>query len=131
VEARPYQTGDDAACLAILRARGLASEEAAWRQHLDPARYFVLEHDGVILGCGGVEVRDGVTYLVWGMIDPAWERRGLGRLLLLYRSRGVGTEFLDVETPAAYAPFYERAGFRRAAERAGLVTLRKRMTVCS
>jgi len=48
--------------------------------------YLVAEHDGRIVGCGGV----GEGLLEWGMVHGAMQRQGLGRVLLYYRMREVG-----------------------------------------
>lgn len=128
MEARAYQPADREACLALVRHYAPA-REAEFASHLN-ASLSVLEHDGRILGCGGIVHGAGVDELVWGMIDPAWQRRGLGRYLLLYRSKQCQAPLLDVVASAAYQAFYEKAGFRWLQPEEHGVRLRKKMAVC-
>ena len=131
MDARAYQPADRDTCLALLDRRGLSLQRDAFTAALDAAdaQFFILEHEGTFLGCGGLE-RAGTSEaeLVWGMIHPDWERQGLGRFLLLYRSRLCRAPFLAVTVADEFAAFYEKAGFRRKNHAGRLV---KKMEVCT
>ena len=128
MDARAYQPTDRDACLSLLERRGLSAHREAFLAAAAAAQFVVLEHDGVFLGCGGiVHASDAEAELVWGMIEPEWERKGLGRFLLLYRSRLCRAPFLSVTVPDQFAAFYEKAGFRRTDQPRRLV---KKMEVC-
>lgn len=121
---RCYGPGDRDACLALFDANAPAffapSERAAFEKYLaNPlGRYAVVEDASRrILGGGGVIIaREGKTaHLVWGMIAPDLQRRGLGRLLALERLRWIaavpGVERVIMDTTQKTAPFYMRLGF--------------------
>lgn len=128
MDARAYQPGDEAACLALLDRRGLTVYREDFLRALTSAPFFVLEHDSTLLGCGGIQaVHEDEAELVWGMIHPDWERKGLGRFLLLYRSRLCQAKFLAVTVRPEFAAFYEKAGFRLTDVPNRLV---KKMEVC-
>lgn len=69
---RPYTPADHAACAALCGP------------FTPPTYFYVLDHDGQILGCGGF-THDGE--LVLGTVHPDFRRQGLGRFLLLARLR--------------------------------------------
>ncbi|MEO5884502.1 MAG: GNAT family N-acetyltransferase, partial [Candidatus Limnocylindrales bacterium] len=98
----------------------------------DPRRDVVLaEVDGQGIGNAGIDrvVREGVAvYEIWGHVDPAWRRRGIGRALLRENLRRVA-ERGDAE-PEGQA-FEARAhvedheeGHRRVVEEAGFEPIR-------
>ena len=131
MDARAYLRSDREACLALLERRGLALESNAFAAFLDagPENFVVLLHEGLFLGCGGIASPEAPeAALVWGMIDPAWERRGLGRFLLLYRSRMCRSPLLAVTVRDEFAAIYEKAGFRRTSQAQRLI---KKMEVCA
>jgi GNAT superfamily N-acetyltransferase len=81
--------------------------------------YLVLETSaGVIVGCGGYYVKSvgGVAGLAWGMVDRAWHKRGLGRVLLEARlallRRAPDALLVRVNTSQSSRGFFERCGFR-------------------
>lgn len=138
MDARPYHPPDRDACLALLRERAPAQEpDFAAYLISEPTGFFLLEHAGELLACGGIQHSSPeADELVWGMVRPQWERQGVGRYLLLLRTRQARAPFLDVTVPQAYAAFYEKAGFRRQsessspAESSNQVQLRKKLSVC-
>ncbi len=79
------------------------------------ADFFVVEREGIVIGCGGCYVRDAVGRLCWGMIDNASHRRSVGSALLAWRldrlflDHGVSKTGLD--TSQLSAPFFSRFGF--------------------
>lgn len=87
------------------------------------AAYFVLEDDGIVVGCGGIAPLEGAgpdtcelrkMYLL-----PVARGRGLGRAMLqrcLDAARGRGYRRCYLETLAAMQAareLYEKAGFRK------------------
>jgi len=118
MDIRPGLDGDTAACAALL---GLS----VWHP---PAAFFVLEHEGAILGCGGYEIRAGGAWLLHGKIRPEFERQGLGRFLLFYCLKQIGqtpgVEHVRVESEAE--GFFLKQGFQR--EQGNVFV--KRLAVC-
>ena len=123
MDLRPCQPSDHSACLAVFDSNTpdyfAPSDRAEFDKFLHESTkpYFVMEHDGALLGCGGYYLSKGVARLSWGMVDRAWHRRGLGRLLLLYRLREVSKSgaapMVQLSTSQLTAPFFERQGFKR------------------
>lgn len=136
MDARPYEPRDRAACLVVLLSLPAPPELPLFEAWLDHAGcpYFVLEHDGAIVGCGGYSLTPDRTLaeLQWGMIAPAFQRQGLGRFLLLYRIREIGkigtVNLVTVHPPAHAAGFYEKQAFRPTGVPGELI---RKLTVCS
>lgn len=82
-------------------------------------RYAVVaEHDGDVVGFGGVRLDDGSLLGVY--VDPGYAGRGIGRMLLdavEARARNEGLDVLTVFAALNAAGFYEACGFRRVGER--------------
>jgi predicted N-acetyltransferase YhbS len=81
---------------------------------LQPDGWLVAEHDGTIVGCGGVTVMGPVGYVGLVGVDPALQRQGVGvmlmrALLALLESQGCATILLDASD--AGKPLYLRLGF--------------------
>ena len=80
--------------------------------------YFVMEHDGAIVGCGGyaAEAQNGLASLVWGLVRSDSHKLGLGRFLLMYRLREIGKldgiRMVRLDTSQRAAPFFEKQGFK-------------------
>ena len=130
MEIRAYTAADRAGCLSVLESIG-GEGLVDFAAYLDGGpRYFVAEHDGQIVGCGGV----GEGRLEWGMVHRAMQRQGLGRFLLYYRMREVGKlgnfEHVQVRVPRGVAGFYAGQGFREAGGDANWVVMSKRLAVC-
>lgn len=122
---QPYTPADRDACLAIFDAntpRSFApSERADFLRWLEqPAgRYGVLlDEGGSVVGCGGIEIGPGgsVTGLVWAMLAPSHQRRGLGRRLVEERLRWIAAipeaREIRMDTSQHALGFYEKVGFR-------------------
>lgn len=144
MEIRTYQLQDLEACLRLFDTN-LPQHFAAHERPLFEAflrspsgSYFVMEKDGELLGCGGFarEGEPGLVSLTWGMVRGDLHRNGLGRFLLFYRLKEIGklpgVSMVQLKTMPHTAPFFEKAGtFRVVGEEGGLVTMAKRLEVCS
>ena len=137
MEIRPYTTADRDACLAIFDSmlpQDAGRGDLAVRLDAgDP--FFVAEHDGRIIGCGGFSVSGHAARLEWGMVHRDWHRQGLGRFLLFYRMKAIGQagaiEMVSADVPRACADFYLKQGFRETGGDATRVLLAKRLAVCA
>ncbi len=121
---RPYMGADHAACLAIF-ASNLPKFFAEYEREMFASyllqdrkdeSYFVAESEGSIRACGGFAVSEyGVAYLLWGMVEAQWHRRGLGSELLQWRLQRIReiphAWCVLIDTSQHTAPFYERFGF--------------------
>ena len=126
MDVRPYVPTDRDACLAVFDSNApeffLAHERAEFESFLDTPNgpYFVLDHDGLITGCGGYVVGEepGLARMAWGMVLRDWHRKGMGRLLLMYRLRQItkagGVQFVGLDTTQRSAPFFLSQGFKVA-----------------
>jgi GNAT superfamily N-acetyltransferase len=124
MDLRPYRPSDREACLAVFDSNAPrffdASERAGFEAFLDApdCAYFAMEHEGALVGCGGYgfEENGKTASLVWGMVRADLHRRGLGRLLLLFRLREIGktsgVELVRVATSQLTAPFFQKQGFK-------------------
>ena len=116
-----------------------ASEREKFEKFLaaPEGQYFVMEHDGETLGCGGytVDPEPGVATLVWGMIRKDSKGQGLGRFLLMFRLREIGKmggiDRVRLETSRPAAKFFEDQGFKVVGAANGRVEMVKRLSVCS
>jgi N-acetylglutamate synthase-like GNAT family acetyltransferase len=94
-------------------------EEADFIRYLDHEidDYYVIEMDGQIVGCGGINVKhDGKTgVLSWDIINPDIQGKGLGSRLVKFRiDRLFDTYHVNnviVRTTQFVYPFYEKMGF--------------------
>jgi N-acetylglutamate synthase-like GNAT family acetyltransferase len=142
MDLRAYLPTDREACLAILDSNMphffAGEDRTRFESFLDQggATYFVMEHDGAVIGCGGYRIAEesGVATLVWGMVRRDFQKMGLGRLLLMYRLREIGKasgiERVRLETPPLSAAFFEGQGFKVVNIASGHVEMMKKMSVC-
>jgi len=124
MDLRPYLPGDRDLCLVLFDSNTPhffdSRERRKFEEFLDEQRcsYFVMEHDGAIVGCGGFEIEPDKTTarLVWGMVRSDSHKLGLGRYLLLFRLRQItkvgGIQIVYVDSPQQSAPFYKKQGFK-------------------
>jgi N-acetylglutamate synthase-like GNAT family acetyltransferase len=143
MELRPYVSADREACLQVFDSNVPGFLNAARRVDFEaflahlPGPYFVMEHEGRVLGCGGYTVapESGHCELVWGMIRNDAQRLGLGRLLLMFRLREVGKvggiHSVRAETTRQAARFFEGQGFKMAGAAEDRVEMVKKLTVCA
>jgi N-acetylglutamate synthase-like GNAT family acetyltransferase len=121
---RAYLPSDRDTCLAVFDSNVPdffdPSERRGFEEFIAdvPAGYFVMEHEGSILGCGGCYLTEdpALARLAWGMVRREWHRKGLGRLLLMFRLREIskkeGVTMVGVSTSQYAAPFFESQGFK-------------------
>lgn len=124
---RPYRPDDRDACLAIFDGNTprffAPSERADFAGFLDagPGGYFVVADGSVVVGCGGVFVRDGAGGqheggLYWGMVARTRHRAGVGSFLLRQRLAYLAktypeTEAVLLDTSQYSYEFFARFGF--------------------
>lgn len=124
ITSRPYLPDDSVACLALFDSNTpqyfAPQERAEFAAFLAQAGgkalpYLVLEQGGVVVACGGVELRGDHAGLTWGMVARARHGQGLGRALTLARldrlraMPEVGA--VVIETSQHTRGFYEGFGF--------------------
>ncbi len=117
---RPFVPADRHACLALFDSNVpkffQEHERPAFAAFLDrlPCPFFVVaDARGDIVGCGGYAPERG--RLVWGMVDAARHRQGIGRFLLRSRlvhwQRAYGAAVVTLSTSQHSCGFFEREGF--------------------
>lgn len=152
MEARRYTASDRDACLLLFDSNVpeyfLPQERAEFEAWLGsgPENYFVLEHEGRIVACGGFALPgagSATASLTWGMVGRQWHRQGVGRFLLMFRMRemsrtGVEIQMVKLETTPQAAPFFAAQGFHpirviKDGYAAGLdkVEMVRKMAVCT
>lgn len=107
--------GYDDAFMAACREELTVTDE-----RLAEGEYWVAECEG-LCGCACLladpDARSGEVHAFF--IDPAWQRRGVGRLIwqkLLERAKENGLTELHLDADPAAVPFYEAMGFRIVGE---------------
>ncbi|HET8828210.1 MAG TPA: GNAT family N-acetyltransferase [Pelobium sp.] len=80
-------------------------------------KYFIAELDEEIIGSGGINFEDGykVGKISWDLINPKFQRIGLGSKLLIHRIELLKSmnsiEVIFVRTSQLAYKFYEKNGF--------------------
>lgn len=122
MELRTYQATDVDACLAVFESNFPEffhpSERQAFAAFLDAPQgdYLVAEHDGVIVGCGGVAMEHAeLASVTWLMVRRDLHKNGVGRLLLfsgIRRLPALGDPtMLRLHTTPQIAGFFRKLGF--------------------
>jgi ribosomal-protein-alanine N-acetyltransferase len=121
---RNYKPTDKSALLQIIRDNTPAyfapEEEHDFSNYLDNEieAYFVVETDGKIIGCGGVNFEENKTIgiISWGMIHPDYHGKKIGSALLQHRldflNRIESIQRITVRTSQFVYQFYEKLGFQ-------------------
>ena len=142
MDLRPYLPTDRRGCLAIFDSNVphylSPAERLSFEKFLDHpgGPYFVMEHEGALVGCGGyhVEPDPALASLQWGMVRGDAQKMGLGRFLLMYRLRELGKlgtiQRVRAETSPPAAPFFEGQGFKVLNVSDHRVELLKKLSVC-
>ena len=130
---RRYASEDRVACLQILGSNVptyfRASDEAEFANLLEQQRdpFWVAEHDGSVVGCGGLapdHPETGTATLCWGIVAAHMHHRGVGRALLEHRLRTLAADYpwierVQVNTTQLVQGFFERHGFVAVSSEAG------------
>lgn len=80
--------------------------------------YFVIEENGVIIACGGINyfLDDASARISWDIVHPEFQRKGIGKKLLLYRIEQIkkkkNINLIIVRTSQLAYKFYQKAGFQ-------------------
>jgi N-acetylglutamate synthase-like GNAT family acetyltransferase len=138
MDLRPYLPSDREACLEIFDSNFPRETRGQFERFLQqsPATYFVMEHEGALLACGGyhLDAVQGLATLVWGMVRRDSQKMGLGRYLLMYRLREIGKaggiDRVRLQTSPESAKFFEAQGFKVVNAANHRVELLKKLTVC-
>lgn len=78
--------------------------------------YYGVEIDGVVVGCGGINLADdGITAkLSWDIVHPDHQGKGIGSALTKYRIERIremeGIKTISVRTSQLVYPFYQKFG---------------------
>lgn len=120
---RPYQPTDHPTLLQLIRANTPMyfekAEEAEFSKYLEEETedYFVVEANGQIVGCGGINYEPDMkaAVLSWDIIHPEYHGQGYGRELTEHRIARIrqqpGIERIIVRTSQHTFRFYEKMGF--------------------
>jgi N-acetylglutamate synthase-like GNAT family acetyltransferase len=148
MDMRTYAAADKEGCLAVfdtnLPTAFHPSEREEFARFLDaPAGpYYVLDHEGAIVGCGGYAMEQpDLASLCWILVRQDLHGNGLGKLLVFTVLRKLGIEadpaMVRLHTPPKMAGFFERQGFRVVetlpdgiAPGMDRVEMRKKLKVC-
>jgi len=88
---------------------------------LDLAAVLVVEVEGAVAGFySWLPVSEARAELGHLFVEPTWQRRGLGRLMIadaLRRAGARGFRFLEIQGDPNAAQFYEQVGATRVGER--------------
>ena len=124
VAIRPYIVSDKSVLLDLLRLNTpeffATEEETDFSTYLDNELdlYYVLEFDGKVVGCGGINFADSNTTakISWDIFHPNYQGKSLGAKLLYYRLEKIETmntvTKTMVRTSQLAYKFYEKQGFK-------------------
>jgi N-acetylglutamate synthase-like GNAT family acetyltransferase len=150
MDIQQYSPADRRGCLEVFDSNTpsffASAERAEFESFLDQpdCAYFVMKHNGEIVGCGGyaILVEQKLAVLTWGMVRRDLQKQGLGRFLLMFRLREISkhgdVQSVRLHTSQNTAPFFEKQGFKvlsvvQDGYAAGLhrVEMVKKMAVCT
>ena len=120
---RHYNENDLSAVLQLLRKNTpeyfALDEEAHYIEYLrlDSDHYYVMEIDGVVVGCGGINYfpNEQVARISWDIVHPDHQGKGIGKQLILFRiariKKNPEIKIIRVRTSQVVYKFYEKMGF--------------------
>ena len=79
--------------------------------------FYVLEDDGIVVGCGGFYIVKGepIANLVWGMVHSDMHNRGFGTQVFEYRISQIKSKYPEhrviLDTTQHTYKFFEKQGF--------------------
>ena len=122
IKIREYDKPDQPSLLELLRLNTpeyfSPDEENGFIQYLDEEieLYYVVEFEGVIIGCGGINFEDPNTGIIsWDILHPNYQRKGVGSMLLKYRIDVLKSmrriKSIKVRTSQLTHEFYQKIGF--------------------
>jgi N-acetylglutamate synthase-like GNAT family acetyltransferase len=88
MHSRSYRESDRDDCLACFDSNSPThiptQQRTAFEAFLDhhPDGYFVVLEGHELIGCGGIDVHDGIAELVWIVVHAEWQTQGAGSLLM-------------------------------------------------
>jgi len=140
MEMRAYVPADKAACLALLDSNVPEYFTPAERGDFEAwltgpqGKYWVAEHDGAVVGCGGIALEQAaLASVTWLLVAGHLRRQGLGRYMLFYllKTVPVGVTHVRLTTIPSVVGFFEKQGFRAQSTGAKGVEMIKKLQVCS
>jgi N-acetylglutamate synthase-like GNAT family acetyltransferase len=120
---RSYTSADKNELIALLRLNTPRyfdqSEESEFAAYLDKhiEAYFVVEENGKIVGCGGINYFADMQLarISWDIIHPDFQGKGIGTKLTLYRidqiRKNPAIRLIVVRTTQFVYLFYQKMGF--------------------
>ncbi|MBS1824336.1 MAG: GNAT family N-acetyltransferase [Acidobacteria bacterium] len=140
MDIRTFTPADKSQCLALFDGNMPVffdqAERHAFEAWLDAPQgsYFVMEHEGTVVGCGGVALENPqLASLTWTIVQAGLQRQGLGRFLVFYCLRSLPPTVTHVRltTIPAVTGFFEKQGFHVQSSAAREVEMIKKLQVCS
>ena len=118
---KPYTLEDRTAVLQLLEENTpeffAPSEKADLENYLDreAEEYFVVEEEGRIIGCGGINYFPKKARISWDIISPDSQGKGIGSALVRHRIEHINKkgefDLIEVRTSQIAYKFYEKMGF--------------------
>jgi len=124
MDVRPFTALDLASCQAMIPSLSRVEN------------YFVMEHEGAILGCGGYKLASPSEAMLHGCaIHPSWRHQGLGPYGLMFLLKQISNSgpigYVHVIADSSEIDFFLANGFRVNQSEGGRVQLTKKLTVCA
>lgn len=123
IQIRPYNDSDKSAVLNLLSLNSpvffAPSEKIDLEQYLEHEveDYFVVEENGNILGCGGINYfpKEKNARISWDIVDPNFQGKGIGKQLVEHRlhilQKNQEINGIIVRTSQHTYLFYKKMGF--------------------
>jgi predicted N-acetyltransferase YhbS len=121
---RAYNKEDFDSCMDIFKKNlgkffdpGEEEGFISWLQSQSDEKYYVIEEQGKIVGCGGIFVDEEkkTAGLAWGMVHPSKHKQGFGKVLTTFRINKLKKKYAEYEiivvTSQHTVGFYENFGF--------------------